>query len=500
MRIRRRVLCSGIGVLTSIQFLLSPTSQATTTAPGKASLDEGPGISQERVSAHLAQFERIADAHGGNRASGTGGHAASIDYTEGILKRAGFRTHRQQFPFRYTETLKERLALHDGTTPSVVAAGYSPSTPKGGLERRIVAPGDGEPVPGCAADDYAGTSVRGAIALVAADGCEMDEKERVAAAAGAEAILVANTGPGELHAWLASDGRARIPVGGVSRATGVRLAREADTGRRVRLDLRSLTETRTTENLIAVSLQGDAEHTVVSGAHLDSVPEGPGINDNGVAAAVLLEAALDSARQGGAVGGNRLVFGFWGAEEFGLLGSRHYVDALSAPQRERTELYLNLEMIGSPNPGLFTLDPHATDPVSGQRPAPGAESIARRLTEAFAERGYASRPAPADGRSDYVPFVAAGIPTGGLYGGSFETKTREQAALWGGTAGAPFDPCYHLPCDRTRQYSPKAAALHADAFRQVLRHYTRHPLSAPDSGSAAVPGATSGRDADGSRG
>lgn len=480
-RIHKGAVIGATIALFSVQCIFSSAASAGAHAPGKAVGKNG-GITEKAIAKHLEKFESIAEAQGGHRASGTPGHRISVDYTERLLKKAGFTTERQRFPFLYTETLKEKLTLRDGTSPDVVVTGYSPSTPKGGTERQLAVPGGPRPATGCSADDYRGTPVSGRTALVQAGACDMDTKERVAADVGAGAVLVANTGPGELHSWLAEPGEARIPVGGVSATTGQRLVREAAAGRPVRLELRSLTERRTTENLIAESPRGDPEHTVVSGAHLDSTPDGPGINDNGVAAAVLLESALSAARAGGPGPANRQVFAFWGAEEFGLLGSEHYVDALSAPERERTELYLNLEMIGSPNYALFTLDPDATDPVSGQRPAPGSDRIARRLTQAFAAQGVASRDAPADGRSDYVPFLAAGIPTGGLYGGSFEAKTQEQAELWGGAAGAPFDACYHLPCDRTDHYSPRAALLHGRAFDEVRRHYARHPLPGPETG------------------
>lgn len=470
---KRAMTAGAVGVL----FLAQLASGSSSAAAGETEVTPPP-ISQNQVEKHLKEFERIADAHGGDRASGTQGYAESVAYTEKLLKAAGYSIQRQQFPFLYTRTLEEKLVLRDGGTPGVVVSGYSPSTPRGGLTARPVAlGGDAERRQGCGAAAYDGVPATGRIALVDAGGCSMDDKQRVAAEAGASAVLVANTGPGELHTWLADPAKARIPVGGVTQQTGRRLAEEAQAARTVHLTLRSLTERRTTENLIAVSPGGNPEHTVVSGAHLDSVPEGPGINDNGVAAAVLLESALAAAGDHGSrPGDNRLVFGFWGAEEFGLLGSQHYVDSLTPEERGRTAMYLNLEMIGGSNYGLFTLDSDAVDPGTGQRPAPGSQEIERRLTEAFAAQGRTSRPASADGRSDYVAFRAAGIPTGGLYGGSFEAKTAEQAALWGGTADRPYDPCYHLTCDRTAQYSRAGAQLHGQAFQTVLTHFSRHRL------------------------
>lgn len=90
------------------------------------------------------------------------------------------------------------------------------------------------------------------------------------------------------------------------------------------------------------------------GAHLDNVPAGPGINDNGsgVAAVLATAVALGPAPQIR----NAVRFGFWGAEEIGLVGSKRYVSSLNVEQLKDIALYLNFDMIGSPNPGYFTYD------------------------------------------------------------------------------------------------------------------------------------------------
>ncbi len=450
------------------------------TVPGSAFAEErGAPVPSPTASvrAHLERLDEIADRNGGHRASGSEGYRESLAYAETVLERAGYHTERRPFRFLYTETLEERLTLADGTTRTVVLTGYSPSTPEGGLETTVAVPaGSGSERQGCAPGDYAGTPVRDRVALVVDGGCSLDDKQRVAADAGAAAVLVANDGPGELYGWLARPQEARIPIAGVSRRTGEELAEEAARERPVTLAIRSLTEERVTENLIATGRTGDPEHTVVSGAHLDSVPEAPGINDNGVAVAVLLDTAVRMARFPGGQR-NRLVFALWGAEEFGMVGSRHYVRSLSPSARDDIELYLNLEMIGSPNHGLFVLDGTAPDEQTGAVPPPGSAEIEERLRDAFSARGRTARPSGAEGRSDYAPFMEAGIPVGGLYGGSFETKTAEEAALWGGTAGEPYDACYHLPCDDIDNYSPAGAEAHRSAFADVLGHFARHRLS-----------------------
>lgn len=420
---------------------------------------------------HLHALQRAADAHGGDRTSGTAGYRASLDYVAGRLVRAGYRVERRPFDFRYTEVLEERLTLPDGSEPGVTAAKYSPSTPRAGITARFGAPaGAEEQRRGCAAEAYSDTDVSGRIAVALDGGCPTDAKERAAADAGAAALLVVGTGPGRVYGWLADPASARIPVGGVSSETGAALLRAAADGERGTLYLRSLTETRRTANLLARSVSGDPDHQVIAGAHLDSVPGSPGMNDNGAAAAVLLQTALRRAEER-VPHRNQLVFAFWGAEEFGLLGSRQHVASLSARERNRISAYLNLEMIGGPNGGLFVMDGERGEGSDGLVPPPGSAAIADRFARAFAEAGRAALTWPLDGRSDYAPFMRAGIPAGGLNGGSFERKSAAQQALWGGSAGEPFDPCYHRACDTTANVDPGLAGAHGAAFAKTLAHF-----------------------------
>jgi aminopeptidase S len=105
-------------------------------------------------------------------------------------------------------------------------------------------------------------------------------------------------------------------------------------------------------NLIAEWPHGDANNVVMAGSHLDSVTAGPGINDNGSGSAGLLEIALTIARQN-YTPDKRIRFGWWGAEERGLVGSTFYVNNLPPAERTKIKAYLNFDMIGSPNPGYF---------------------------------------------------------------------------------------------------------------------------------------------------
>ena len=89
------------------------------------------------------------------------------------------------------------------------------------------------------------------------------------------------------------------------------------------------------------------------------------------------------------------------------------------------------------------------------------------FTDYFNGVGLASDETPFSGRSDYGPFIAVGIPAGGLFTGAEGVKTAEQAAIYGGTAGAPYDPCYHLACDTFANNSNTGLDQMSDAAAHV---------------------------------
>jgi Zn-dependent M28 family amino/carboxypeptidase len=187
----------------------------------------------------------------------------------------------------------------------------------------------------------------------------------------------------------------------------------------------------------------------MAGAHLDSVPAGPGIHDNGSGSAALLELALQIADLG-VEPRNKIRFAWWGAEEAGLVGSQVYVDSLTKSEAKDIELYLNFDMIGSPNYARFVYDGDGS--AFGIKGPTGSGAIEGVFEDFFASQGLASEPTAFDGRSDYDAFITAGIPAGGLFTGAEDNKTADQVALYGGVAtfdgeAVAYDPCYHQPCD-----------------------------------------------------
>lgn len=177
--------------------------------------------------------------------------------------------------------------------------------------------------------------------------------------------------------------------------------------------------------------------------------DGPGINDNGSGSATLLETPLQVVELG-IEPRNTIRFAWWGAEEAGLVGSQYYVDNLTKAQAKDIELYLDFDMIGSPNYGRFVYDGDGS--AFGIKGPTGSDDIEAVFADYFASQGLASEPTAFDGRSDYDAFITAGIPAGGLFTGAEDAKTEQQVGLYGGLATfnnepVSYDPCYHQACD-----------------------------------------------------
>ena len=206
----------------------------------------------------------------------------------------------------------------------------------------------------------------------------------------------------------------------------------------------------------------------MAGAHLDSVQAGPGINDNGSGSAALLEAAEQLAH---VANENTLRFAWWGAEEDGLLGSTAYVDGLSQAEKDRIALYLNFDMVGSPNYIFMTQDADQSSFTAPVAIPPGSTAIEDLFESFYTMQDEPYDDAAFDARSDYQAFVANGIPSSGLFTGAEVPKTAEQQAIWGGTTGAQFDPCYHLACDTFANNNNHALAVNADSIGFSLLTY-----------------------------
>ena len=247
--------------------------------------------------------------------------------------------------------------------------------------------------------------------------------------------MIYNNAVGDLAGTLGNTFDEDIPVVGITTALGLQLA--ATPGLVLRIKTDALREPAVAENVLAKSKGGNANNVVMAGAHLDSVSAGPGINDNGSGSAAILEVAEQMA---GVKTRNKVRFALWGAEEANLVGSTFYVGGLSEEDHAKIALYLNFDMVGSPNHGFFIYDGDDSDAV-GAGPGPaGSAEIEKTFERFFTSRGTPSRGTDFTGRSDYGPFIATGIPSGGLFTGAEGIKTADEAALWGGHGGRGLRP------------------------------------------------------------
>ncbi|MCX4525890.1 MULTISPECIES: M28 family metallopeptidase [unclassified Streptomyces] len=448
--------------------------------PGKLAKELVEEVTARGAYRHLAKFQQIADANGGNRAAGTPGHLASAAYVHDTLKKAGYQVSYQDFDIYEAHTKTEKTTVL-GAQPRELATAaftFTKSTPAAGLTAPLALARVDE-TPGCTADDYPAGAFTGKIALVKRGTCTFVEKQNAAAAAGAIGVIVYNhSGTTPVRGGFSSPAEGLIPSAGITLADGEALAAAAAQGEvKVRLDLDQEHVKKTTRNVIAETKGGRSDRVVTVGAHLDSVPEGPGINDNGSGSAGLLEVALRLADEGANKKGkgtaNKVRFAWWSAEELGLLGSEHYVAQLSEKQKKDIALYLNFDMIASPNPVQFVYDGDDSDKTgSGAGPAGSAQIEA--LINGFLDRkGKPHEGSDFDGRSDYGPFIANGIPAGGTFTGAEGIKTAEQAKRYGGTAGAAYDPNYHGAGDNLKNLDLKAFDTNLDVIAHAVGTYAQ---------------------------
>lgn len=289
------------------------------------------------------------------------------------------------------------------------------------------------------------------------------------------AALIYNNVDGALAGTLGGLNETLAPVASLSRADGLALVAAAGNGAALaagRLAIETNIATAYSYNVIATTTYAtDSTDILFFGAHSDSVVAGAGINDNASGSAGILEAAIQLAKAG-YTAVPTIKFAWWTAEEEGLLGSTAYVaDYASTEELDRIRLYLNYDMIASPNYVLGVYDGDSSAfPDIAPGPAGSAEAEAT-LTNWFAAKGYNSVPTEFSGRSDYGPFLDVGIPAGGLFTGAEVPKTAEEAVLFGGTAGVPYDENYHEVGDTVANLSREAFEINAKAIAHTVAYY-----------------------------
>ncbi|MHC2997858.1 M28 family metallopeptidase [Microbacterium sp. HJ5] len=483
---------------TALALAIAPASAATAAPAAKCDNRNNNTVSKllqcvtaEGALEHLEAFQAIADANGGNRAADTSGYEDSVAYVVETMEAAGWEVSIDEFDYIVPVPKIQQLTPAAATHP----AGFFSTGSGEGTVTGPVIPVDlslanpAASTSGCTASDFSGLDFTGGmdIALIQRGGCQFGVKARNAQNAGAEAVIIMNIGTAGNEGIITNvtligenTENLAIPVVNTSFAAGTALAQPGSTA-----TVSMFLENRPQKNVIAELPGINDDNVVMAGAHLDSVPAGPGINDNGSGSAALLELGQNLSKLEPQ---NTIRLAWWGAEEVGLVGSAAYVDGLSDAEKERIALYLNFDMVASPN---FIYMIYDGDESTFEAPVvvpEGSIQIEDLFEAYFTSVGQPYDDAEFSGRSDYEAFILNGIPAGGLFTGAEDEKTPEQAEIWGGVAGEWLDPCYHQACDDIDNISMEALEINADAIALAVLAYSYSTESVNGVAGVPVPG------------
>jgi Zn-dependent M28 family amino/carboxypeptidase len=450
-------------------------------------------VTVQGITEHQQALQNIADLNGGNRYTRTAGYTASAAYVKATLEEAGYDARYEMFNMpiwhetaapvleQVSPTSKPYVAGNaaDDNSPAVdfIAFEHSPTASVTGVRvvptNDVLIPSVGGSTSGCEMSDFP-AETDGAVSLIQRGTCGFTLKLQNAVKAGAVGVILFNEGntAGRSNPLFRSaDPGYPIPAVLSSFAVGQELynAYTANQNPTVNLATNGVDVETLYPNVVAETPRGDANHMVLLGAHLDSVPAGPGVNDDGSGTAFQLELAEQLAMEG-TPPRNQIRFLWFGGEEDGLVGSQYYAAHLSNAEVARTDMMLDTDMIASPNFARLVYDGDGSTFGSELAGPAGSGKVEQVLTDYWSRRGMVSEPIPFDGRSDYVGFINRGIPAGGVFAGAEAPKTAQQVARYGGVQGEQLDPCYHEACDTysTVTGQPPAATMNTFGTNPVL--------------------------------
>ncbi|KAI0555457.1 peptidase family M28 [Xylaria curta] len=408
-------------------------------------------IKTEELERNLWNLNRIAQENGGNRAFGTPGYEASIDY---VLERAKTRfgpeydTTVQPFDHLYNEVREISLTGPDGEAVDVITLIYNPGTDDGPIKAPLIdTPVDDTRGSACFEDQWEGIDATGKLALVKRGSCAIADKLRLARAHGAlGVILYHNTASTPNSATLGAESYGQIvPVATITQAVGQAWKASLAAGEEVVVELYidAIFEERQSWNIIAETKEGDPNNVVMLGAHLDSVQAGGGVNDDGSGTSLLMEIMTELRYYKGYA--NKVRFAWWGAEESGLVGSLYYTSTLTPEEADKIRFYFNYDMVGSPYAEyqIYVGDNE------------GDEAGASRLFSYLEAAGKPAQYVNFGSSSDYVGFLELGIPSSGIFTG----------------ASASTDPCYHLACDTISNVNLDALTVNSKAAANAAAEF-----------------------------
>ncbi|KAF1967840.1 Zn-dependent exopeptidase [Bimuria novae-zelandiae CBS 107.79] len=426
--------------------------------------------------AHL--FERFAyDSPSKNRLIGSEGHQATIDYITSTIKTYSEYYDVYQQPMPMSVGVSANLTVN-GKDTEVYAVGIAPG---GSVSGPVVA----IPNLGCDEADFP-ADLNGSIALISRGTCVSGEKVALAKSKGAIGVLIYNNVDGNLlgyslQRYPESDDE-YVPTGGISQAAGEGYATLLASGGSVTADLTTEANDITTYNIIAQTKGGDQDNVIHVSGHSDSVAAGPGINDNGSGSISLLEIAIQLTHYSV---NNAVRFSWWTAEEEGLLGAEYYVKSLNQTEKDKIRLLLDFDMMASPNYAFQIYDGDGSAfNLTGPPGSAEAEAEFVNYFENIAKVNHTE--IEFDGRSDYGPFLDAGIAAGGIACGAEGIKTQEEFEMFGGAAGVPYDVNYHEDGDTANNLNYDAFIVMARGIAHSTATYARSFDSLPPKNSTAV--------------
>jgi len=386
--------------------------------------------------AHLEQTPRVAASPE---------EYAAVQYIKQQFESYGYEAEVQPFEFfGFTAPHTVELSV-DGTSLSPGAFTYTPS---GEVSAPLEFVGLGRQA------DLEGKDLTGKIALIQRGEISFGDKVLNAARKGAVGVIIFNNAAGALNGTLGGASDDYVPAVSISQAEGNQLVSKLNSGEAVEASLTVLGASsgiRTSHNVIAskkaTNKNKDNGNVIVLTSHHDSVPGAPGANDNASGTAMVLELArvLKNAPTD-----TEIRFITFGAEELGLIGSRHYVNTLPDNELNRIVANFNLDMVGSRDAGDLVM-----------RTVDGQANLVTELAQSTSSR-LNGEPTPfgRGGSSDHVPFGEKGIP----------------AALF---IHSPLEPWYHTPEDTLDKISKEKLQDVAEIVGTAIYDYARFDNQGP---------------------
>ncbi|HEX4719119.1 MAG TPA: M28 family metallopeptidase [Thermoleophilaceae bacterium] len=467
----------------------------------------------------MKALQGIADANLGtdrhpSRNAGEPGYKASVDYVANLMKQAGYNVQIQTYQFPYssfigTPTLSESSpSAHDFKLVDEWNPGPSQGETAGATVQAvgpIVDPPTDTPssASGCDPDvDFAGFQP-GNIALIQRGTCTFQAKIDNAVAHGASGVIIFNEGnpnpAGRIGVFNgAVPNPPTIPVAFTSFAVGDQLFKETQTSTPpvMSISIHTVSDTRDDYNLIAESKGGDPNHVLVVDGHLDAI-YGAGMLDNGSGSVTILDIAQMMRKVHPR---NKLRFIWFGGEELGELGSKHYVNNLSASELGKISYDLDSDVMATPNYSIGILDPAAVDfftrtvgtqfPANVYEPSKIARDMGVNYFDSIGKNHIFFSPVGTDAEQ----FQLAGVPASGMLTGQDCCKTQEEVNLFGGYTGnyegnvPSFDGgCVDNPfrwCDNLSNNDPNVLTFMSKAFADMTSRMANYNFGSSQASAA----------------